>query len=160
LAPESTGRIGRPTSSPGVTALSAPPHNRVIAASSGLNPLRLKTFGGLSLDRPDAGSDAGLRPRSLALLAILAAAGPKGATRDRVLTVLWPEADEDRARHALSQALYSLRRDLGGDVVLTTPTLRLDPERITADVIDFRAAVARARRVALTRRTVVITVIT
>jgi len=104
--------------------------------------VRLKTFGGLSFDRQDAAADAALRPRSLALLAILAAAGAKGLTRDRVMAVLWPETDEDRARHALSQTLYSLRRDLDEDVVLTTPTLRLDSDRITADVIDFRAAVA------------------
>ncbi|HEV8214534.1 MAG TPA: hypothetical protein VGP95_01835, partial [Gemmatimonadaceae bacterium] len=81
--------------------------------------MRLKTFGGLSLDRPSA-PEAGLRPRSLALLAILAAAGPKGLTRDRIMAVLWPEVDEDRARHGLSQTLYSLRRELGDDIVSAT----------------------------------------
>jgi len=101
--------------------------------------MRLKTFGGLSLDRSDA---SGLRPRVLGLLAILAAAGSKGVTRDRVMAVLWPETDEDRARHALSQTLYSVRRDLGDVIVAAGATLRLDPEQITADVIDFRAAVA------------------
>jgi DNA-binding SARP family transcriptional activator/TolB-like protein len=81
----------------------------------------------------------------LALLAVLAAAGEQGATRDQAVGILWPETDQERARHALSQTLYSLRRDLGANVVLTTPLLRLDPSRITSDVADFRAAVAAKR---------------
>ncbi|HET8774228.1 MAG TPA: bacterial transcriptional activator domain-containing protein, partial [Thermoanaerobaculia bacterium] len=40
--------------------------------------------------------------------------------------------------------LYSLRRELGAEVVLSTPDLRLDSQLITSDVDDFRAAV-RAR---------------
>ena len=35
-----------------------------------------------------------------------------------------------------------MRRDLGAVVNVATPTLRLDPERITSDVADFRAAIA------------------
>jgi hypothetical protein len=45
--------------------------------------LRLKTLGGLSLHRPDAATDAGLRSRSLSPLAILAAAGAKGGVPER-----------------------------------------------------------------------------
>lgn len=104
--------------------------------------MRLRTFGGLWLDSPGAGSDTARRPRTLALLAILAAADTAGMTRERVMAVLWPEVDQDRARHGLSQALYNLRRDLGADVVLSTPALRLDPAQISSDVADFRAAVS------------------
>jgi DNA-binding SARP family transcriptional activator/TolB-like protein len=104
--------------------------------------VRLRTFGGLSIENPEADSDAGPRPRPLALLAILAVAGAKGVTRDRVLGVLWPETDEDRARQSLSQAIYSLRRDLGVDVALSPPALRLDPAQISSDVDEFHAAVA------------------
>ena len=104
--------------------------------------MRLRTFGGLWLDRPGAGSDTTQRPRTLALLAILATTDAAGITRERVMAVLWPEADEDRARHGLSQALYTLRRDLGEDVVLSTPALRLNPARISSDVAEFQAAVA------------------
>jgi DNA-binding SARP family transcriptional activator/TolB-like protein len=104
--------------------------------------LRLKTFGGLWIENSGVDSDAGPRPRPLALVAILAVAGANGVSRDRVLSVLWPDADEDRARQRLSQTIYTLRRDLGVDVVLTTPTLRLDASVISTDVADFRAAVA------------------
>jgi len=104
--------------------------------------LRLRTFGGLSIENPEADSEPGARPRPLALLAILAVAGAKGLTRDRVLAVLWPETDEERARQSLSQAIYSLRRDLGVDVALSPPALRLDPAQISSDVGDFLNAVA------------------
>jgi DNA-binding SARP family transcriptional activator len=78
------------------------------------------------------------------LLAILAAAGAKGASRDGVLGVLWPEAEEERARQSLSQAIYSLKRDFGIDVAAGTSAarLRLDEKQISSDVAEFRAAVA------------------
>ena len=106
--------------------------------------LRLRAFGGLWVEQSGAVSEAGPRPRPLALLAILAAGGggSNGVSRDRVLGILWPESDPEKARHALSQTLYSLRRDLGAEVVLSTPDLRLDARQITSDVADFRAAVA------------------
>ena len=117
-------------------------HLRFISASSGSKALRLRAFGGLWIENLDADSAAGPRPRTLALLAILALAGPKGASRDRILGVLWPEAEEERARQSLSQLIYSLRRDLGIDVAASTARLRLDAQQISSDVADFRVAVA------------------
>ena len=107
--------------------------------------MRLRTFGGLSIETAEGAGASGVRPRPLALLAILAASGTKGATRDRVLAVLWPDTDEERARQSLSQAIYSLRRDLRLDVAVSATGLRLDPERISSDIGDFRAAVAAKR---------------
>ena len=103
--------------------------------------LRLRTFGGLWIENANAEPSAGPRPRSLALLAICAASGPKGISRERALGVLWPESRPERARHALSQTLYNLRREAGDDVIVSTPELRLDPRYISSDVEDFRAAV-------------------
>jgi DNA-binding SARP family transcriptional activator/TolB-like protein len=62
-----------------------------------------------------------------------------------MLGVLWPESDPERARHALSQTLYSLRRDLGAEVVVSTPELRLDAQQIATDLDAFRRAVAERR---------------
>jgi len=104
--------------------------------------LRLRAFGGLWIDNLGADSDAGPRPRPLALLAILAIAGEKGASRDGVLGVLWPEAEEERARQSLSQAIYSLKRDLGIDVAASGARLKLDEQQLSSDVADFKAAVA------------------
>ena len=76
--------------------------------------LRLRTFGGLWIEgaggvEPPSPAPA---PRRLALLAVLAAAGPRGASRERLLGILWPDGEEERGRHALVQTVYSLRRDL------------------------------------------------
>lgn len=106
--------------------------------------MRLRTFGGLWID--DLGAEAeSPRPRALALLAMLACAAGKGVSRDRVLSVLWPESETDRARHALAQTLYGLRRLLGTEVVLSTPELTLDRAKISSDLEAFRSAV-RDRR--------------
>ena len=103
--------------------------------------LRLRTFGGLWIENPQAEAATGPRPRSLALLAICAAAGAKGVSRERALGVLWPNSHPERARHALSQTLYYVRREVGAEVIVSSPDLRLDPRLITSDVDDFLAAI-------------------
>ncbi len=75
----------------------------------------------------------------MALLALAAAAGRRGISRDRVLGLLWPESEEEQARHTLSQTLYSLKRDTGRDWIVTTPELRLD-QAISSDVGDLERA--------------------
>ena len=105
--------------------------------------LFLRTFGGLSLengDRPFAGA-AGQRGR-LAVLAVLAAAGDTGISRDRLCAMFWPDSDTERARGALKQALYALRRDVREqDLTLGTSELRLNCDLITSDVHEFERAV-------------------
>ncbi len=103
--------------------------------------LRINTLGGLWVGSTDPGPAPVPKPRRLALLAVVAASGPSGVTRDALLGLLWPDRDESRARHALSQTLYSLKADLGADPLLVEQTLRLNPERMTADLDEFRAAV-------------------
>jgi len=77
----------------------------------------------------------------MALLALVAAAGRKGVSRDRVLALLWPETDPEQARHTLSQNLYSLRRETGREWIATTPELRLDPS-VSSDIGELRDALA------------------
>ena len=81
-------------------------------------------------------------PRRVAMLASIAAAGTAGITRDKLVARLWPDADDDRARRNLSQLLYSLRTELGVDLIEGTSTLRLDPAQCTADVMAFDLAIA------------------
>ncbi|HEX9935915.1 MAG TPA: BTAD domain-containing putative transcriptional regulator, partial [Longimicrobium sp.] len=106
--------------------------------------LRIHTFGALAVrsgDRAMAGAAA--QPRRLAVLAVLARAGGRGVTRDKLLALLWPDSPEEPARRALAQALYALRRDLGSDeAFLGTRDVRLNPEVIASDVGDFEAALA------------------
>lgn len=109
-------------------------------------PLRLSTFGGLSLTGESGPlTGAAAQRRKLALLAVLATGGERGVSRDRLLALFWPESDTEHARHALTQALSALRRELGSeDVFLGTADLRLNPALIESDVAAFEAAVARS----------------
>ncbi|MDB4914811.1 MAG: transcriptional activator protein [Gemmatimonadetes bacterium] len=106
---------------------------------------RLLTLGGLSLVADGAPVTGAASQRSrLVLLALLASAGQAGIARDKVLACLWPESGDESARHALKQAVYSLRRDLGSDTaILGTATLSLDPNVISSDLRDFDDAIAR-----------------
>ena len=104
--------------------------------------LRLETLGGLALTDGPAAAVTTQR-RRLALLALLAVAGERGLTRDKLVVYLWPESPSDNARHALEQLLYGLRRQLGDSVLLGPDPLRLNPEIITSDVTQFGDAVGR-----------------
>jgi DNA-binding SARP family transcriptional activator len=44
--------------------------------------------------------------RRLALLAVLALAGGRPLSRDKLLALFWPESDTERARHSLASLLY------------------------------------------------------
>ncbi len=109
--------------------------------------LHLKLLGSLSL-----GSDSGQVPaaaqqkRRLALLALLAIAGDRGISRDRLQAFLWPESSAEKSRHALDQLIYAVRRALGVDPVLAEGRdLRLDRTFITSDLSDFAGAIAAGR---------------
>ncbi len=81
---------------------------------------------------------AAAQPRRLALIAMIARAGHRGISRDRLLATLWPDADDESARHALKQSLYALRRDAGvGELFLGTRDLSLNTDVARCDVIDF-----------------------
>ncbi len=103
---------------------------------------RLITFGGLNVERDGVPMPAmAAQRKALALLAIVAASGPGGVPRDRLMALLWPESDADRARGALKQMLHSLRRQLGPDDVLTgTAALTFDAQHIDSDLVAFMTA--------------------
>ncbi len=102
---------------------------------------RLETFGTLTLEGKAAPvPSSATQKRQLALLAIVANAGPAGMPRDRAAVLLWPETDN--ARHSLSQLLYSIRQGLGANPVISRAgNLLLDPEVMSSDVTEFDAAV-------------------
>jgi len=107
--------------------------------------LRLTTFGGLRLEDDEGHlTGAAAQRRRLVLLAALAAAGQKGMTRDAVVGLLWPEVGEARARAALSQALYALKRDTGADeLVLGHDVLTVNSDVLRSDVSEFEHAITR-----------------
>ena len=107
------------------------------------SPHRLTVLGGLTLEL--SGGEPPSTPvqgRRLALLALLARA-PRGVRRETLASYLWPESDPDRARNALNQAVFSLRRDLGEPALIVTGgEVRLNTEHVAVDVIEFEEALA------------------
>jgi DNA-binding SARP family transcriptional activator len=84
---------------------------------------------------------AAAQRRTLALLAALAVAGEGGWSRDKIVGLLWPETDPERARHSLTQALYAARRALQADDLFTVNAdVRLNRQRLVCDVNEFEAA--------------------
>jgi DNA-binding SARP family transcriptional activator len=109
--------------------------------------LRIITFGTLSV-RGDRGTVAGAaaQPRRLALLALLARAGERGVTREKLTALVWPDSDDEKSRRAITQSIYALRQELGSDdTILGIKELRLNPELIGTDVSDFSAALRTGR---------------
>jgi len=110
--------------------------------------LHLVTFGGLALESANEAIAPRLSAQRLALLAVLAAEGGRHVSRERMTGLFWPDVDEERARHSLRQAMYTLRHEVGREIIRSDFALSLDPSAITADVVEFRAALARGDRVA------------
>jgi DNA-binding SARP family transcriptional activator/TolB-like protein len=108
---------------------------------------RLRTLGRVELVR---GSGAPVRsvlsqPKRIALLAYLATSSGEPCSRDRLIEVFWPDLDPENARHALSQALYYLRRSLGRHVIVSAEAdrVQLSWDHLECDVHAFQDALDR-----------------
>jgi DNA-binding SARP family transcriptional activator len=105
--------------------------------------LLLRTFGALKIEaEPHEGDLPSPGPRPLALLAVIAAAGSRGISRERIVGILWAETDEEQARHTLSQTRYLLRRTTQREWISGSSLLRLHDD-VSCDVTDFLDAVER-----------------
>ena len=81
----------------------------------------------------------------LALLLYLALAEPAGThSRDSLVALLWPEADDDSTRHSLRNTLYGLRQALGEGAIVSRGEgyVELDPAAIRCDAVEVRALLA------------------
>jgi serine/threonine-protein kinase len=87
-------------------------------------------------------ADHGQQGWRLALLAVLAASGERGCSRDRLLLLFWPDASQQRARHSLEQLLYKMRKSMHESLFLGVNPLRLNSAVMTSDVGDFEQALA------------------
>jgi TolB-like protein/DNA-binding SARP family transcriptional activator len=101
---------------------------------------RLRTFGTLALAGP--GDDTllgkhGHQRRRLALLAVLAAAGERGRSRDQLMLLFWPDATQSLARHSLEQLMYAIRNSIDEAVFAGVNPVRLNREMVSSDVGDF-----------------------
>src|SRR4029077_8864357 len=100
---------------------------------------QLRTLGGLTLLRDGvAVTGAPAQRRRLALLSILAVAGETGCSRDKLQAMLWPESETESARHALSQLLFLVKRDLqDGELFTSGAELRLNPLELSCDASEL-----------------------
>ncbi|HYW30168.1 MAG TPA: BTAD domain-containing putative transcriptional regulator [Gemmatimonas sp.] len=108
-------------------------------------PASLHLLGGATLRREDGTPFAGrvAQRHRLALLALLACAPAATVGRERLLALLWPESDAERARNLLNVAVYDLRKTLGERCILSVgDDLRLDVAALQVDVIAFGASLA------------------
>jgi len=82
------------------------------------------------------------RPKALALLIYLSVTLPKGfQRRDKLVSLFWPDYDSERARHALRQTCYVLRRSLPGVLGRRgSEELRVVASRLWCDVCAMEEA--------------------
>jgi DNA-binding SARP family transcriptional activator len=106
--------------------------------------LRLTSFGGLSITTLHGSvAEVATRRHALAFLALMAAAGDNGMSRERIMALLWPEADDAHARNNLKQLSFAIRRGLSAELLASiTPNLRLNFLVMSADIEDFERALA------------------
>lgn len=108
--------------------------------------IQLRTLGGIALRGSDGEELRAVlaQPKRLALLVYLALAQPRGPQRrDRLIALFWPEQDAERARNALSQAVFFLRRVLGSESILNRngDEIELNRELLWCDAIAFEEGV-------------------
>ena len=111
---------------------------------------RLALLGPVSLTGPRRSRRCVARRSSAAsaLLALLASSPGESVSRDRLLGLLWPDRDERTARHLLADSLYVLRQTLGDDAIVASgESLRLSPDLVWTDVVEFRTRVGRGAMV-------------
>ncbi|MES2125413.1 MAG: hypothetical protein V4503_12070, partial [Gemmatimonadota bacterium] len=114
--------------------------------------VHLSCFGGLKVTAETPLGPGFLESRRVALLAILAAAGPAGVARDRLRELLWVDADDSAAERELSVALAALRRGGNGDgLIAGEGVISLNPALVTSDVTEFLSAVAAEDRETVAR---------
>ncbi len=106
-----------------------------------LGPVRLTDAGARELHALLA------QPRRLALLAYLAVAAPRGLhRRDAILTLFWPDLDQQHARAALRQALRVIRASLGAAITTRgDDEIGLDFDCFQCDADAFDRAIAGER---------------
>ena len=106
---------------------------------AGADALRLTLFGPPQVRRGGVPVTFDTR-KAVALLARLAVAG-RPMPRPAIAALLWPEADDERARSALRRTL-SVAGAVGPALVVDRSTVSVDRARTSSDVADFEALAA------------------
>ncbi len=109
-----------------------------------MSPYRLSLLGEMVLhDAKRAPVLSHSQRRPLAVLAIVAAAGRKGARREQVIELLWGDQPEERARASFNQTLYALRKALQSPQIIEGSTLlHASTDVLTCDLWALEDALA------------------
>jgi len=103
-----------------------------------LGPFRARLGSGETVALPTRKTEA--------LLAYVALAPDRTATRQTLAALLWGDMPEEQARHNLRQALFALRRALSGPaaeaLVVAPNEVRLDAKHVSVDVAEFERHLA------------------
>ncbi len=115
--------------------------------------IHLRLLGGVYLSVLESGREQLIQmpPKPAALLAYLAVAGADGRAlrRDTLLALFWPELPDARARAALRQVLFRVRRILGAEALRADRgSVALAPGALLCDVIAFEGHLAAGDPVA------------
>jgi len=103
--------------------------------------LTLRLLGTPGVIREGGGPGPPLTGQALALMAVLACAGERGVAREKLLAILWPEADASSASHRLSQLVHWVRRTVDAPALIEgTRELRLRPDSLGCDLWEFEDA--------------------
>jgi serine/threonine-protein kinase len=87
-----------------------------------------------------------VKPVPIALLIYLVVARPRGFhRRDSLVSLFWPETDQERARSNLRKVVHTLRHSLGDGVVVSRgdEELGVAPDRLWCDAVEFEEACGR-----------------
>lgn len=112
--------------------------------------LKLNVLGTLRVDgsTPSVVDDLVAQPKALALLLYLVLARPAGFhQRDRLVTLFWPELDQEHARAALRKLLHRLRQAVGEDTIESrgSESISVAPNAVTCDAVEFVEAIESDR---------------
>src|SRR5690606_14110033 len=102
---------------------------------------RIALLGNLAITLPDSDSGSAIvaQPKRFALLAYLALARPRGwLRRDAIVALFWPDSTQERARRALRDTIYVLRREVGEEIIggRGSEEIRLAPH-VVVDAVEF-----------------------
>ncbi|MGB5525512.1 MAG: BTAD domain-containing putative transcriptional regulator [Gemmatimonadota bacterium] len=121
-----------------------------MVTGTGSSSIEFRVLGSVFLTGPEGNQLHSIlaRPKLVALLTRLAVEPGAFVRRDTLIGLLWPALDMDRARSALRQSLYHLRRSLGEAVVLSRgdDEVGLDAGRIWCDAAAMSDALAGGDR--------------
>ncbi|MFV2035732.1 MAG: BTAD domain-containing putative transcriptional regulator, partial [Halocynthiibacter sp.] len=102
--------------------------------------IKFQLFGGFRATTDDGQPMRALGRKSECLICMLALGDDMEVTRESAAGIIWSDRGEEQSRASLRQELSQFRRVLGGEAIIASKrSIRLDPEKVHVDVLDFRA---------------------